>query len=59
MHLIWRFFIYFFLYLIDIIEEVLLKNDVLHDNARIIANLMDFDEKVVIYLWVLDFSFHL
>jgi len=29
----------------DIIEEVLLKNDVLHDNARIIANLMDFDEK--------------
>ena len=33
-------------YLVDIIEEVLLKNDVLYDNARIIANLMEFDEKV-------------
>ena len=30
----------------DIIEEVLLKNDVLSKNTRIIANLMDFAEDV-------------
>ena len=40
-------------FVIDIIEEVLLKSDALYDNARIIANLMEFDEEVRVILSIL------
>ena len=32
---------------IDIIEEAIQKQSILRDNARIIANLMEFNEEVI------------